>query len=371
VTNNVTIAHFGLHTPGNAGDTALFRITQEVMKQIGKDHGIAVKFSNYNIHQEVKKETVEEINNTCDLVICGGGGLFLRDTKQNENSGWQWNLPIDLIDEFKKPLYLFSVGYNRFRGQQEFEPIFKTHLNRLAKKANYLGLRNTGSIEKTKAYLAGELKSKVIYQPCATTLISWLNLRDQFISNDKVSKGNKKKIVVNIPFDRCNFRYGKHQDKVMKGIARALKVLEKDYLIEIVFHCPNDINLLILLEDAEVKYTTKKLAMKNYEEVLKYYYANEKSIIISGRGHGQMIPFGIGSLFISLISHNKLAYFLQDVDMTEQGIEVITKNISKLLVERVQETDKNRSILLEKIDLAKEKLWKQTEANVLRLLNGY
>lgn len=81
-----------------------------------------------------------------------------------------------------------------------------------------------------------------------------------------------------------------------------------------------------------------------------------------------MIPFGWGSLFISLISHDKLGYFLVDTNLEAQGIEVTAQHLKDRLVKTVRETVKNKNLIRERISLAKSKLFSITEANISRLL---
>lgn len=45
---------------------------------------------------------------------------------------------------------MFAVGYNRFRGQEDFDQFFKEHINLFVEKAEFIGLRNHGSIESIK-----------------------------------------------------------------------------------------------------------------------------------------------------------------------------------------------------------------------------
>jgi len=344
------IAHFGLFGVGNAGDTMLFRQTQEIFKFLYPD----ISFVNYNIHKETTEKQVEEINFTCDKIIVGGGGLFLRDTKPNENSGWQWNCSVRNLVRLRKPLILFGVGYNRFRGQKEFNPVFKKHINALASKSRFIGLRNEGSIVRIKRYLAEPLQKKVIYQPCPTTMIS------KFLTFNK--EIDKKKIILNIPFDRTEFRYGKHKERILKNISSAMKELSKIYTVEAVFHCGADINMLLPLEEAEVTYTTKHLQGKDYQTIFDYY--KDAYLVVSGRGHGQQIPFGFNNLFVSLISHDKLKFFLEDTGLVELGLEMTSNELTPRLLNLIETTIKNEKQIREKMTEQQEKLWTITETNI-------
>jgi polysaccharide pyruvyl transferase WcaK-like protein len=369
----IRISHFGLFSPGNAGDTMLFKIVQEAIKQIAGLQDKEVIFHNHSVHNLVTQKTVDQVNNEADIIVVGGGGLFLRDTKANENSGWQWNCPVSMITKFTKPIYLFGVGYNRFRGQKEFDPIFKKHINTLAAKAEFIGLRNSGSVERIQAYLNPTLHSKIILQPCPTTIISKLDI-SHIVSPELSAFKNfeyRPRIVLNIPFDRADMRYGVHKDTILKSISKAMKHLEINYNIEMVFHCSNDLNMLVPMEIEEVKYTTKHLEMKSFQNIIDYYYLQSllDSIVISGRGHGQMIPFGFGNLFLSLISHNKLAYFLRDTNLENLGIEVTSNNLQNKILAAIARISSNMVALKGRIAEEKEKLWDITCANVAKMLS--
>ena len=40
------------------------------------------------------------------------------------------------------------------------------------------------------------------------------------------------------------------------------------------------------------------------------------------RGHSQMIPFGLRKNILSIVSHDKLKWFLEDIDHPEWGVDV-------------------------------------------------
>ena len=49
---------------------------------------------------------------------------------------------------------IFSVGNNRFIDQADFAPPFSEHVNLTMEKSVFFGLRNTGSMETIKPYIA-------------------------------------------------------------------------------------------------------------------------------------------------------------------------------------------------------------------------
>ena len=181
---------------GNAGDTLLPTVLKDL---IGSTLGIK-KWTCERVHKPVTLDDVAKYNKN-DMIIIGGGGLFLKDTNPNQNSGWQWNCSIEMLTKIQKPLIAFAIGYNRFRGQEDFEPIFYEHIKAFVKKAAFVGLRNHGSIRAVKNYLnESALKEKIVFQPCMTTLISYIypNLFNY--------RKKKDTIAFNCAFDRKELR---------------------------------------------------------------------------------------------------------------------------------------------------------------------
>jgi len=46
------------------------------------------------------------------------------------------------------------------------------------------------------------------------------------------------------------------------------------------------------------------------------------NVVLAMRGHAQLISFGQSIPIVSLIYHNKLRWFLEDVNMPDTGVEV-------------------------------------------------
>lgn len=53
------------------------------------------------------------------------------------------------------------------------------------------------------------------------------------------------------------------------------------------------------------------------------------------RGHGQMVPFGVGNAIFSLVSHPKLAYFLNDIGKPEWQVDVQHRRFKDAFIARL------------------------------------
>ncbi len=324
-----TISHLGFHHSKNTGDIALF----ESIRTQFKHYFGSIDFKLLNLHSLVTLEVVESINKS-DALIIGGGGLFLKDTNKNEVSGWQWPCSIEMLEKIKVPIIIYAVGYNRFRDQEDFEPFFSDNINALFNKSAFIGLRNTGSIVSVEKYIKPENFRKIVYQPCSTTL-----LKDYYQQLDKErEKKPRKTIAFNIAFDRHYLRYGSanSENKKLNAICNVIKKLLKSYHVVFFSHVTEDYHFNIWLKANNLNIEHINLVGKSVEETIRLY--NTFDLIAGTRGHSQMIPFGLNIPILSIISHNKLQYFLEDNELENLGVDITDANLEKTLFEKIVST---------------------------------
>ena len=202
--DNDQITHVTYCAVSNTGDTMLSQCVRKVFeKYLGSK-----KWKIFPVTEEVTDRSLTHINQS-KLLVIGGGGLFIADTNKNSISGWQWPISKEQLNVIKAPIIVFSVGYNYFRGQ-EVPQLFKDNLVALVQKSSFIGLRNTGSVNAIKELLPLELKGKIVYQPCTTTLISQIYHIQHCPYN--------RTIAFNIAFDRMDKRFGDKKEIISKEI---------------------------------------------------------------------------------------------------------------------------------------------------------
>lgn len=340
----------------NAGDTVLSQCVRK-----GFDFENTDKKTGWNIievNKPVTTKTIDSVNRTKFLVI-GGGGLFLPDTNKNIISGWQWAISKEQLEEIQPPIFVFSVGYNYFKGQKVSD-LFKENLEFLCRKAKFFGLRNKGSIEAVQALLPSELRSKVVYQPCMTTLIRLL-YKDSIPAKKKTNR-----VVFNLAFDRAQMRYGNNKQAICRAVAKAAKEIEMmGYKITLVYHCKGDSEIHRYMDAENVTYDVKNLVYSFPKEVYEFY--NEIACVIGMRGHAQMIPFGLNCGIISLGTHDKMKWFLEDIDAEDwyvdlnEDLNTLSNRIVTIFRKNMIE---NLVITETRLLAAQEKLWEITQANM-------
>ncbi len=350
-----TVVHFGLHLPGNAGDTLLFPAVRRLVDTtVGP-----VRWDLRLLRDKVDEKLIRHINATSKGIIIGGGGVFLGDTNKNINSGWQWNCSMDLLKEIRVPIIIFAVGYNRFRGQEEFSPVFKESISEMAKKSAFFGLRNHGSIRAIKTYLDKEGQDKLKFQPCPTTVLDYIYPELIRPATNK----NRKRLALNIAFDREELRFGDKKKEVIASLVSSMKWADDNgWDITVLLHYKPDGQIVRPLKDSGVDFRVIDLEGRPAKEVIKFY--SDMPLTIGMRGHSQMIPFGVGNKIISLISHDKMKWFLEDIEHPEWGIEILDAGLADLIKEALTYSEEKDDSIVRQVKNVKSTLWDITFSNM-------
>lgn len=357
------VMHLAVHDfRGNAGDVLLPIVLRDLFDTI---RGKPINWELCQLRPAFQNRNVRQANSGKGVVI-GGGGLFLRDTNANLNSGWQWNCSIEKLRSIRVPIVVFAVGYNRFRGQSDFDPIFKDHLAILAEKSTYIGLRNRGSLRALKQYLPESLHDRLRYQPCMTTLLA--KVYPHLVAQE-ATRTSRPAIAFNAAFDRAKLRYGENQDEVLTRLAKAIKVACRNANLHVVLHCTEDIQIIPYLRDAGCEYTEINLIGALGERIVQYY--SSVSLAVGMRGHAQLIPFGCGTPILSLISHDKLRWFLEDIGKEEWGIDIHAPEIHENLTEKVAFILDNEDSTRRELQQIQNTLWDLTKENVETALTAF
>lgn len=355
-TKGNTFSHVTYYASRNAGDTAL---SECVRRTFDREFARRVNWRLEPVYRPVDARLIRRINATKALII-GGGGLFLPDTNENSISGWQWACSKERLNEIAVPIILYSIGYNYFRGQEP-SALFIDGLNRIVEKSVFVGLRNHGSIQAARTLLRRSLKDKVCYQPCTTTLI-------RKIMPELPPKQESGKIAFNFAFDRADRRYGERQEEILSEVIQSMYTLRNmGYDIYVIAHCPQDLSVLSMIRDRR-KINAVNASAWDLDRLARFY--NEIDVVLGMRGHAQMIPFGVNCQIISLGSHEKMRWFLEDIDAPDWYIELTGDplGLSTQIVEKFREIhEQNGKTTTSRIVAAQEKLLQITGENMQKI----
>ncbi|MFF3871842.1 glycosyltransferase [Streptomyces sp. NPDC001978] len=351
------LAHvaFYMDRQGNAGDKLL---PETVRLSFGPDH-TSRRWHSVHAHRLFDKAALERVNARRGLVI-GGGGLFIPDTMPNGNSAWQWNVPDEHLRAIDVPIMVFAVGFNAFDGQSYRAQRFNESLRLLVEKSSFFGLRNHGSIDKVRSLLPPELHDKVVFQPCPTTVSRQLiaGWSDPLYRDDTV--------MLNAAYDRAGLRFGHDYAHFLAEIAKAVRSIGAHTEVKCAAHSLDDERIAFDLR-REHGISLPVIPMYDFDnDEIRETYAKTK-LVIGMRGHAGMIPFGVGTPIISLISHPKMAYFLNDIERPEWGVSVHERNLGPMLTERALDILDHHARTVADVHDRQERLWKVTQDNQARI----
>ncbi|GGS92956.1 glycosyltransferase [Streptomyces griseoviridis] len=347
------LAHvaFYMDRQGNAGDKLL---PETVRLGFGPDTTTR-RWHSVHAHRYFDKAALDRVNARRGLVI-GGGGLFIPDTMPNGNSAWQWNVPDEHLRAIDVPIMVYAVGFNAFDGQSYRAGRFRESLRLLVEKSAFFGLRNHGSIAKVRAMLPAHLQDKVRFQPCPTTVSR------QLVPGWTDPAYREDTVLLNAAYDRAGLRFGHDYAHFLGEIAKAVRAIGAHTEVRCVAHSLDDEKIAFDLR-REHGISLPVIPMYDFDnDEIRELYAKTR-LVIGMRGHAGMIPFGVGTPIISLISHPKMAYFLADIERPEWGVSVHDKNLGAVLTERaIGILDDHAGTVADVHDRQRE-LWKVTEAN--------
>ncbi|MFF0220765.1 glycosyltransferase [Streptomyces sp. NPDC004629] len=351
------LAHvaFYMDRQGNAGDKLL---PETVRLGFGPDT-TSRRWHSVHAHRLFDAAALERVNARRGLVI-GGGGLFIPDTMPNGNSAWQWNVPDEHLRAIDVPIMVYAVGFNAFDGQSYRATRFNESLRLLVEKAAFFGLRNHGSIAKVRALLPPELRDKVVFQPCPTTVSRQLiaGWSDPLYRDDTV--------MLNAAYDRAGLRFGHDYGHFLGQMAEAVRKIGAHTEVKCVAHSLDDERIAFDLR-REHGISLPVIPMYDFSnDEIRETYAKTR-LVIGMRGHAGMIPFGVGTPIISLISHPKMAYFLNDIERPEWGVSVHERELGAVLTERALHMLDNHSRTVADVHDRQELLWKVTQENAARI----
>ncbi|WP_406439790.1 polysaccharide pyruvyl transferase family protein [Streptomyces sp. NBC_00631] len=347
------LAHvaFYMDRQGNAGDKLL---PETVRLGFGPDT-TSRRWHSVHAHRYFDKAALERVNARRGLVI-GGGGLFIPDTMPNGNSAWQWNVPDEHLRAIDVPIMIYAVGFNAFDGQSYRAQRFNESLRLLVEKSSFFGLRNHGSIAKVRGMLPPELQDKVVFQPCPTTVMR------QLVAGWTDPAYREDTVMLNAAYDRAGLRFGHDYGHFLAEMAKAVRKIGEHTEVRCVAHS---------LDDEKIAFDLRREHGISLPVIPMYDFSNDEiretyaktRLVIGMRGHAGMIPFGVGTPIVSLISHPKMAYFLNDIERPEWGVSVHEKNLGEILTERAIGILDNHSRTVADVHDRQEQLWKVTEEN--------
>lgn len=378
------VAHAAFHADrhGNAGDLALVDSVRRGFDLRPAPAGRSgPRWWDVHVHQLFDERRLAQVN-AGDGLVLGGGGLFLPDTAPNGNSGWQWNVTDSMLRRIRVPLVVWAVGYNTFEGQDFDGSRFAGSLRTLVERAAFVGLRNSGSVERVRALLPGHLAAKIRWQPCPTTLISrlggpaWPSTAGSTASNtgpdSRTPTGSREPagatgpVLLNCAYDRSSRRFGDGYATFLAELHAWIRRTGEHAEVRYAAHCVDD---EIFVNDLRREHGLAVPVVPMYDMTVPQIHATyrEAALVVGMRGHAGMVPFGCGTPIISLVSHPKLAFFLADIDRPDWGLSVHEAHLGDRLTELTEHVLGHRAAVVADIGRLQQRLFDVTAQNLADL----
>lgn len=261
-----------------------------------------------------------ELLNSADGVVVGGGGLFLYDTYPNLYSDWQWGVTPSQIEKLEVPVAVVAAGYNRFRGQRRFTKAFDRSVTALVDRAAYFGMRHGADIEKLRAHLPSHLWDRVTLHFCPTLLYN----RERWGFTADLDSGE---VGVSVAGDRLGHRH--HDvDLYLEQLGLFLQYLRQlGKRVSLITHMAAD----AWVRDRIAFDYVVDMSESSSEEIYRAFAKFE--LVVSDRGHGQLLPFAVGSRILTPVTHDKLSAFLADVGLSDLGVEAGEPDLARRMIE--------------------------------------
>lgn len=311
------IAHVFCHQATNLGDIYLRRGTRDAFRTLYPD----AVFTDVETRRIFTDDDVAELNRH-DLVVIGGGGLLLRDTFPNRVSDWQLGMTAEQLERIRAPLVVHAIGYNRFRGQEDFaRPLFHRHMTTLVDRSAWFTVRNNGSARALRRYVPRALGQRIGVTPCPS-LVFPRAVVDRPLGTRRVG--------LLLAGDRLERR---HPD--MNGFVGRIRALMEKISrraeLHVVVHQPQDRWFYPHVDG--VDFTEIDLIGRPPEAAIAAFTSLDT--VVGDRGHAQMIPFALGCRIFSLVSHDKLGWFLDDVGLPDYGAEESDPHLVDRTLEKI------------------------------------
>jgi polysaccharide pyruvyl transferase WcaK-like protein len=207
-----------------------------------------------------------------------------------------------------------------------------------------MGLRNNGSVNRVRETLPGELADRVEFLPCQTTVFGAL---DEAVTGYHPNPIDRDPVVhLNVAFDRAAARFGGGYVPFVDQLADFVRGMDGVAEVRLAAHDRSDERIAVDLRRTHgITVGVDSLYAMHPFEALDVYAAS--SAVLGMRGHAGMVPFGIGTPIVSLVSHPKLQYFLEDIGHVEWGVPVadpeLADRLTALATDRVERQDHYRA----------------------------
>lgn len=343
--SKLNIAHiYAKKAKSNSGDFFIGIATKKYFEKVILKTEKEVVWHSLDCRETYNDKHITLLNKM-DYIVVGGGGLILPDSAPNKVSCWQWKISTANIRKINKPIYVLSIGWNLFFGQNINMPnrnnnnqdktrtkIFLNNIKTLIKQSKHFTLRHKGDIRELKKCIqenssenVDELLNKIKFEHCPTMWYCKDYCSNKF--QKMLDKPNSRSLIAfEVKDDRPNRRYYKiGKQKYYQELAKVvLELLHKGHKVCYLSH-DNSKSFYQYLKANKINIPYLTNSSANEDKILANY--SKIKTLFCMAGHSQMMGYSLSCNIISLIGHPKLRYLLEDIGKPELGVEINQDNI--------------------------------------------
>jgi hypothetical protein len=146
------------------------------------------------------------------------------------------------------------------------------------------------------------------------------------------------------------------------GVVRRLR--SEGWLFESVPHAHGDMGFVEQAAREHLRMREVKLFGDRDGLYKGVEYFADLPYILGTRGHAQMVPFGMGSIPVSLLVHHKTGYFARDIGHPEWAVDPRQDGFADRLYAVLHEVDERRAELRAELAQVRERFYRVTMDNL-------
>jgi len=336
----IKIAHFGSYD-SNIGDNIALKVVRKSLEDSLRTNvewkSIKLSsFSSYSINGAADYFT--SINNTCDALLIGGGGLFEGGPYSTMPTGWKLPFDEQILSKIEIPIIVFAAGINYFRKVPKFNEKGKKAFISLLDRADLISLRNDGSIVSAEELLQTDkgIFNKIIEVPDPGLIIPE-NLHKTRIHSCKKQNGAFQQ--ARNSGNQVN--YGRFETEENMKSVYSFALDEGLFLLP---HTPKDFQGFQGKNIISRELLLSQLPIDNVFDFIKIYHKFDYCIPM--RGHGQLISTGINCPFVSLSTQDKVRDFADRNGFREFNVDIQEADWLSSLKKKISSLENDKDYLL-------------------------
>jgi polysaccharide pyruvyl transferase WcaK-like protein len=175
------------------------------------------------------------------------------------------------------------------------------------------------------------LASKIEFLPCVTTVYGLLTGRVRSEDGSRAADSASRPIAyLNVAFDREDLRFGGGYEAFVDELAAFINAVSDRVEVRCLAHVSTDERIAHDLRRSHgVRIRVEALQLMEPDAALDLL--ERAAVVVGMRGHAGMIPFGVGTPIVSIISHKKLRFFLDDIKHPEWGVDAYDPQLGSKL----------------------------------------